>query len=342
MGFNAAIDVAISLILMYLVLSLIVTVVNEVIATAADLRASNLQAALIALIDDPALRTQFYSHGLIAGVNDATANSKGIFFRIVDWLYRVLTRSGTANGPHVSYISAQVFARALLGSVDVAKNLPTYQDIENAVKALPDTNIRDALLAQLATANGDLQLLHQNVAAWFDNTMDRVSGLYKRHLKQISLFVGTVLVLVVNADTLKVTRSMWNDAALRATIVQTASTLVAERQTGSASNTTAAPAVNSGGQAAPTPQPDFDVSVKSAVQRILSAEQRLRPLPLGWTFSTAPQWQWSFIWLVSAKIVGLILTAIAISLGAPFWFDLLSMFMRIRGTGDKPEKTSTT
>ena len=342
MSFNAAIDVAISLILMYLVLSLIVTVVNEVIATAADLRASNLQAALIALIDDPALRTQFYNHGLIAGVNDATADGKGILFRIIDRLYRVLTRSGAADGPHVSYLSAQVFARALLGSVDVAKNLPTYQDIENAVKALPDTNIRDALLAQLATANGDLQLLHQNVAAWFDNTMDRVSGLYKRHLKQISLFVGTVLVLVVNADTLKVTKSMWNDAALRATIVQTASVLVAERQGNSASNTAAAAAGNSGGQAAATPQPDFDVSVRAAVQRIRSAEQRLRPLPLGWSVSTAPQWRWSLVWPVLAKVVGLALTAIAISLGAPFWFDLLSMFMRIRGTGDKPEKTSAT
>jgi len=48
----------------------------------------------------------------------------------------------------------------------------------------------------------------------------------------------------------------------------------------------------------------------------------------------------SLVWPVLAKIVGLALTAIAISLGAPFWFDLLSMFMRIRGTGDKPEKTS--
>src|ERR1700751_5267159 len=70
MGSNAAIDVAISLILMYLLLSLIVTVLNEVIATAADLRAANLQAALTALIDDPALRKQFYDHGLIAGVNN--------------------------------------------------------------------------------------------------------------------------------------------------------------------------------------------------------------------------------------------------------------------------------
>jgi len=89
MGSNAAIDVAVSLILMYLVLSLIVTVLNEAIATAADLRAANLQAALNGLIDDPELRKQFYDHGLIASANDAVKDRKGIIFQIINWLYRL-------------------------------------------------------------------------------------------------------------------------------------------------------------------------------------------------------------------------------------------------------------
>lgn len=341
MGSNAAIDVAISLVLMYLVLSLIVTVLNEVIATAADLRSSNLKDALTALVDDPTLRQQFYDHGLIAGLNGATTDRKGTLLRIINWLYRFVTRSSAGDGSHVSYVSGQVFARALLGSVDAAKSLPTYQDIEDAIKKMPDTNVRDALLAQLATANGNLQLLHQNVAAWFDNAMDRVSGVYKRHLKQISLFVGTVLVLVVNADTLKVATSLWNDAALRAAMVQTAGTLVDKGISPPNANAAAPAAGNAGGQAAA--QPNLDASIQKAVQSVHDAEQQLRPLPLGWSWTSIPRppWPWS-AWHVFAKIVGLLLTAIAISLGAPFWFDLLSMFMRIRGTGDKPQKTSTT
>lgn len=335
MGFNAAIDVAISLVLMYLVLSLIVTVLNETIATAADLRASNLKDALTSLIDDPKLRAQFYDHGLIASVNSAATDGKGIVSRSINWLYRLLTRRGPADQSHVSYVSGQVFARAILGSAAVAKDLPTYTDIEDAVKSLPDTNMRDVLLAQLATANGNLQLLHENVAAWFDNAMDRVSGVYKRHLKQISFFVGTVLVLTVNADTLKVGQSLWNDSALRATMVQTADALVKEGPPA---------AGNAGGQATPADKPGLDAKVNAAVDRIRAAEDQLRPLPLGWDWSAAPQgpWQWSLVWIAFVKIVGLLLTAIAISLGAPFWFDLLSMFMRIRGTGEKPEKTSDT
>src|SRR5690606_22276134 len=41
------------------------------------------------------------------------------------------------------------------------------------------------------------------------------------------------------------------------------------------------------------------------------------------------------------SLLGCFVTALAISLGAPFWFDLLSLFMRLRGTGKKPEEDKT-
>ena len=32
------------------------------------------------------------------------------------------------------------------------------------------------------------------------------------------------------------------------------------------------------------------------------------------------------------------LTALALSLGAPFWFDMLNKFINLRGAGDKPKR----
>jgi len=330
------------------VLSLIVTVVNEVIATAAELRSTNLKASLTELIDDPVLRQSFYDHGIISGINGATADAKSLFMRFVAWLYRLITRSGPADDTsHISYVSGQMFARAVLGSVDVTKTLPTFDDVKKAIEEMPDSNIRDALLAQLTTVNGDLQLLHENVAAWFDNAMDRVSGVYKRHLKQVSFFVGMVLVLIVNADTLIVTQSLWGDASLRAAMVQSASALLATTKESGGANpappsqqttqTGAASAPQSSGTAS------LDDRVKAVIREVGKAEQELRPLPLGWNRASMPkEFTWTLLFIFVAKVVGLFLTAIAISLGAPFWFDLLSMFMRVRGTGDKPEKTSAT
>jgi hypothetical protein len=328
MGTNAALDVAIALILMYLVLSLIVTVVNEAVATAVDLRALNLKGAIEDLIDDPVLKNSFYDHGLIAGINAATAGTATPFSRYIAYVYKWLTRADSISDfGHVSYLSGQTFALAVLGSVDTTKRLPTFDDIRNAVEQLPDTNIRDALLAQLLTANGDLQKLRDNVATWFDGAMDRVSGVYKRHLKQISFVMGLLLVFAANADTVKVAQSLWTDASLRAGMVQTASNLLANQKS---------PANASGSASAS----DLGGNLNDAIKNVRDAEERLRPLPLGWKLSPLPNDLGELVWILLGKVLGLVLTAIAISLGAPFWFDLLSMFMRVRGTGEKPKKTA--
>jgi hypothetical protein len=37
--------------------------------------------------------------------------------------------------------------------------------------------------------------------------------------------------------------------------------------------------------------------------------------------------------------LGFLITALAIALGAPFWFDLLNKFVNLRVSGNKPEST---
>jgi len=87
--------------------------------------------------------------------------------RIIDRLYELglAPRSGAADGPHVSYLSgASVSDTALLGSVDVSQKICQYQDIEKrALRAARDTNIRDALLAQVGDRKRRSSVAHQNV-----------------------------------------------------------------------------------------------------------------------------------------------------------------------------------
>ena len=177
MSYNAALDIAIGLVVMYLVLSLMGTVVNEYIATLLKLRATTLRDALKQILDNGVLHADFYNHGLIASANAAT-------------------------GDHVSYLSGQTFASALLGSLDPTKALPDFAQIKSAVQNMPDCNIRDVLLAHITLANDDLTTLRDGLAAYFDGAMDRVTGIYKRYLKWISFAVGVVLVVALNADTI--------------------------------------------------------------------------------------------------------------------------------------------
>jgi hypothetical protein len=290
MSSNAILDIAIGLMLMYLVLSMLATVINEFIATQLKLRATTLKDGLQHILDDATLRKDFYGHGLIATGNDAVGG----------------------DGSHVSYLSGRTFALAVLGSLDPGKPLPTFADIESAIKRLDNSHIRDTLLAQLTTANGNLEKLRDNLAHTFDGMMDRVSGIYKRMLKWISLAVGIAMAGLMNADTIKVGTSLWKDASVRAQMVEVA---------GSFKTNPSAAGSNS--------------NLSDVENAIAQAQENLRPLPIGWP--DQPRLAGVGAWVI--KILGLLLTGFAISLGAPFWFDLLGKFMNLRGTGTKPEPT---
>jgi hypothetical protein len=54
------------------------------------------------------------------------------------------------------------------------------------------------------------------------------------------------------------------------------------------------------------------------------------PLGIGWTsVSPVPVDFWG--WLI--KLVGWVLTGVAVTLGAPFWFDLLRKLLSLKGSG---------
>ena len=291
MGANAFIDVAIGLVLMYLGLSMFCTVINEHLATLIRLRATTLATGIKQLLDDPMLRTEFYNHGLIGGTKWGS------------------TTGNTSTQAHPSYISGQVFAMALLGSLDPTKPVPGFADMESAIRHLPDSNIRDVLLAHVGSVGQDVTRLRDGVATWFDQTMDRLSGVYKRKLKIISFIVGFLLAIAVNADTITVANALWHDNVLRDQIVQIASR---------------------------TPNPDL-LATGPQKEPSMSAVEAIRPFPIGWNFSK-PDGD-LLGWKGLLKLGGLLLTAVALMLGAPFWFDLLSKFIHLRGTGNKPTRT---
>ena len=57
-------------------------------------------------------------------------------------------------------------------------------------------------------------------------------------------------------------------------------------------------------------------------------------IPLGWGSPVPKKEEWV------NKIIGLLLTIFAISIGAPFWFDILNRITKIRSTGST-ETTAT-
>jgi hypothetical protein len=325
-----AMDVAIGLILMYLMLSLLCTVVNEFIATKLSLRSKSLAAAIEQLIDDKTLRDTFYKHGVIAGAMEVTKPGTqstvsaviSMASTLADGAKRMIGHGPAAPPPpapnanqkanHPSYLAGSTVALALIGSLDPATPLPGIAEIKKAALALPAGSVRDALLSNLMVANNDVDKLRASIATWYDDSMERLSGAYKRQLKWITMLIGLAVAVAFNADSLKVATTLWNDPERRALVVESATKVVQE-------------GLPKSGQ--PT-------------------GETLRPLPIGWNCDVAkPGVPTPSVWKcatmeppTTTQIAGWLLTAAALSLGAPFWFDLLSKFMNVRGAGAKPAR----
>jgi len=363
---NAVIDVAIGLVLMYLMLSLLCTVINEFIATKLKLRANSLASALGKLLDNDTLRDAFYKHGLIAGTRHATVTGTqstasaiaNVARAAADGVKKAAAGAkkmvgiaapaaaptpAAPGGPlaapaakqdHPSYLSGNTVALALIGCLNGGNPLPGVADVEAAVKGLPPSNIRDALLSSLTGAQQDLEKLRTSIATWFDDSMERLSGAYKRQLKWISMLIGLIVAIGFNADSFAVATSLWSDPARRATVVEVALKVAKE----------------------PPPAAGQPVDEDKLQKAIENTEKTLRPLPIGWqwqcetkqtaaapnAFQSMATWMTCFKTnnprVTSLQVLGWLLTAAALSLGAPFWFDLLNKFMNLRGAGSKPQR----
>lgn len=145
--------------------------------------------------------------------------------------------------------------------------------------------------------------------------MDRVSGWYKRRLQIVTLVVSIVLVASTNVDTFTIGERLWKDDALRAAVVAQAA-----RQTGTTSCS------------------GTDASENAPLNRAAECMDRVElDLPVGWTAHSAPDGPAGW----AGKAGGLLFTALALLLGAPFWFDFLGKFARLRGAGNREGTAKT-
>ena len=205
-----------------------------------------------------------------------------------------------------SYISSETFSTVLLEVVAKDRMQKSYSDLtadelKEMIEGIPEDNpVRDVLSTLVGTAQGEVDALKTKVAGWFDEGMERISGWYKRRVKYWLVAIAAGVTLATNASTLHIVTVLWQDDALRTAIVAQAEAVAEEERP----------------------------------EAIGDAFNEARSLPIGWTGEEAlgdPAW-----WLRS--LIGWALTMAAISLGAPFWFDLLGKVAKLRASGGRPER----
>lgn len=305
-------DVLIGLVTVYLSFGIACTAFVEAISSWMGLRSRNLKDAV-----------EEYFKGSVNG-------SKGEDKTFSEAFYAhplVQTLSKGKNGLP-SYIPTKIVGQVVESMLNFSE---TADDLKEVIEALPgetpeDNRIKFLLLEFHAQAKGDVNQFRKAVEDHFDASMERVAGWFKRKTQVVAFVVSAVLVLFANADTVQIARSLASNPEAREKMVLSAQKLLEERKTEEDK-------IKSDGEKQGT-------TLDEAVQKTQAARETYsraisdmgaNRLALGW--NKYPQT--TADWL--SKIAGLIITILAVSLGAPFWFQVLQRFVQVRGSGVQPK-----
>lgn len=312
MPLSAIFDTMIGLVLIYLVLSMVSMSINEAISGLVRLRGKVLFAEIGRILDDPEVRDRFWSSGLICSLSrtaktERMANSEAPSFicattfatALVDALRKIDTAANADDKSAAERPITQPQADGTAIATEAGADRQNEQGLAALVdKIREDSILRDVLTGFASQVGRSEEQFKGAIAAWFDQVMDRATGVYKRYMQLISLLVALFIAFAVNADTLSMADAIWQDEALQTQLVDLSRKQVE--------------------QGLPAAQE------QTLTRSISTLTRDLHPLPLGWASGGE-----NVFW----KIVGLLLTAFAMTLGAPFWFDLLSRFVKIRSAG---------
>jgi hypothetical protein len=194
---STVLEVAIGLVFCYASVALIVSTINEGIASILKSRASTLLGNVKQLLNDEkftGLAKELYNHVLV--------NPRG---------------SGNAAAEKdlkakPSYIDSAGFADAM---IDVLKIVPAQAGaLPATLSAIQDPQIRTYLTSVYAKSAGDMDALRKQLANWFDRSMETMGGAYKRKTQLMCFVIGLALAAALNIDSVHMFRVLWDHPSL--------------------------------------------------------------------------------------------------------------------------------
>ena len=449
--FNSTIlDVAIGMIFVYLLLSLMCSAANELIELWLKNRAADLERGIRELFNDrnrtTGLVEKIYSHPLVSGLFEKPYDSKRL-----NWFKRLFGRvnlpsyiparnfalalmdtkfeskegapkaeaqitpgaSGAAGATPPTTPAPQMIVNVAPATPPPLPDPSALAALRANIQSIPNESVRKALTTLVDAAGNDPAKVRENIENWYNSSMDRVSGWYKRRAQIFILIIAFFVAIAVNADSIVIANRLWHDKPLRDSLVAAADAYAKANAPTPTPIPTASSSASSGPSQpkarpsttptltptptpTPTPKPTpvptatpcappecegKDKEGKETKdseqcrQELIKCERnkeclgdacppgkedspqcKLKKsqcqitdlgLPIGWTDE---EWPGLHFWEGKAffsrwyppfrsHLFGWLLTALAISLGAPFWFDMLNKLIVVRSTVKPKEKS---
>jgi hypothetical protein len=337
-------EIVIGLVFIFLLYSLLATSIKEGVAATLALRSRMLKRGIsVGMLSDSRgyfvpkrkklLGTRFYGHPILKNYGGSS-------------LYPYPAYLPTTNFSLILVDVLKDHVVELIGVEDVLSDQPDmvqikwlledYRHYHAGGRALAvtrqnciiDGGTTKILLIYLKESGGNLDDFKKRLERWFDESMNRVSGWYKRQVQIILFVLGFSMALVFNVDTIEIASRLSKDDKLRHELVEKAISY----DTNHKGDTTAT-------------GHHLNAQADSVVNKDIKDVNGLLALGYG-TYGGAPDLGHKMAYVVSVlrwrKFLGFLVLALAVCLGAPFWFDMLSKVINLRGTGAKEGPAPTT
>lgn len=359
MDFLAALDILLALSLIYLVFALVVTSLNESIAAMLSSRARWLRRGIASLLStDP--------RKLDEASADKVLDSPFVTF---------LGTPGWFKTFRPSDIPAWTLMQGVLSTVDGYRDdaFAKVADIRALAEKLPAKSpIRSVLIDLCARAGDDLDTFREQLETWFKGFEDQLTAWYRQKTQYVLMGLSLAVAVAMNVDTLDIIRQFSADPKVLRAVVEQAQSVSKEESLAAYLDTTPRDAARKALEEAVTATREAEAACsasadacKQARKAAIDTEQQARNaladaqraldqriadkadalmasgLKLGWKPGQFRRWldglDQSEGW---NKLVGLLISACALALGAPFWFNMLKSVASVRSVGprqqDKP------
>lgn len=308
MEFSEVIEIVIGLVFIYLVLSLLSTTINELIFGLLHMRGKNLKKSLEYMlkdIDEDKLFKDFFDHPIFSKLR---LNKKNRY---------------------PSYMKSSTFSKVIIESLSEDRD---KDKITEALVGLKGDSGK-IILSYWKEVGEDIEEFKKKLEDWFDEVQQRSAGWYKRNVQRTLIAIGFIIAIIINADTFKIVNKLAVDSKARKSLVELSN------------NQIKAIEENLSNSRDTTYSREYIESLSDQTQEIINEQLSEVNRIMGMGISTYKQ-DFSktkcdnVLWCGVKKLFGLIITAITLSLGANFWFEILQKAIRLSGIkiDSKPKK----
>ena len=180
-----------------------------------------------------------------------------------------------------------------IAGLTAQQNMSTA-DLHTTVSKLPESEGKHALLGWIEQGVTNIVDLRARTNDYVTGTLNQASLLFKARARSFVIIFSLLITLAFGTDSIQLAKDLWNDASLRAIAAQQAASITSQ-----------------------TPTTDITALVNQ-----LGALS----FKIGWwqtSTQAAPKNPLDWLSFSFFKLVGLLITAVAVSQGSSFWYDVL-------------------